>query len=200
MERPLTEKGKLQALHAGVALRAIIGDETVSFFVSPYKSCRQTFQFLSGSFSERGVSYTEDPRLRNQYWGDWKTSESPAAQQAIAEEIKQVGLFYYVFPGGESASNVYDRASSFMETLYRKWEQPKRAQNYVLISHNIFIHVFLMRWMHWEVSTFHRLRRFEGGQLAVMEKQPDGSYRLVTSLPCDPPVPLGVREIAGGSS
>ena len=55
---------------------------------------------------------------------------------------------------------------------------------------------FLMRWFHWDVETFHRLRRFKGAQIAIMEKQPDGSYRLVSPLPCDPPIPQGVREIA----
>ena len=54
----MTELGKLQALNAGVELRDLIGHETVSFFVSPYKSCKQTFQYLSGSFSEHGVGYS----------------------------------------------------------------------------------------------------------------------------------------------
>jgi broad specificity phosphatase PhoE len=177
MDRPLTEEGKLQALAAGVALREIVGTETVSFFVSPYKSCKQTFQFLSGSFTEQGVNYTEDPRLRNQYYGDWKQVQE--ARNALDEDVKKVGLFYYVYQGGEAAADVYDRVSSFMETLYRKWEQPRSAQNYVILTHNIVILCFLMRWFHWDVATFHRLSRFGGGQLAIMEKQPDGSYRLV---------------------
>ena len=182
----MTEEGKLQALNAGVKLREIVGQETVSFFVSPYRSCKQTFQYLSGSFSEQGVNYTEDPRLRNQYFGDWNKVEAPTARSAIDTDVKKVGLFYYVYPEGEAAADVYDRVSSFMElvflfktlvcdsrgtnyleysqrqyqgngvpnsahllpillyslilifireknlkqTLYRKWEQPRSAQNY----------------------------------------------------------------------
>jgi len=196
MERPLTEEGKLQALATGVSLREIIGNETVSFFCSPYKACKQTFQYISGSFNEQGVRYTEDPRLRNQYFGDWTHTETPEVRKQLEEKQSKVGAFYYKWPQGESSADVYDRVSSFMETLYRKWDQPRSPQNFVVITHNVVMLCFLMRWFHWDVDTFHRMRRFNGAQIAVMEKQIDGSYRLVSPLPCDPPLPQGVREIA----
>ena len=62
---------------------------------------------------------------------------------------------------------------------------PDRADNLVLITHSVVTHVFLMRWFHWDASTFNTLTNFKGGQLAVLEKQPDGSYKLVTPMPCD---------------
>jgi broad specificity phosphatase PhoE len=196
MERPLTEEGKLQALATGVALREIIGSETVFFVSSPYKACKQTFQYISGSFNESGVRYAEDPRLRNQYFGDWTHTETPEVKKQLESQQNKVGAFYYKWPQGESAADVYDRVCSFMETLYRKWEQPMAPQNFVIITHNVVMLCFLMRWFHWDVETFHRLKRFNGAQIAVMEKQPDGSYRLISPLPCDPPMPQGVREIA----
>jgi len=196
MERPLTEEGKVQALATGVALREIIGNETVFFVSSPYKACKQTFQYISGSFSEIGVRYAEDPRLRNQYFGDWTHTETPESRKQLEVQQNKIGAFYYKWPSGESSADVYDRVSSFMETLYRKWEQPRSPQNFVIITHNVVMLCFLMRWFHWDVETFHRLRRFNGAQIAVMEKQQDGSYRLVSQLPCDPPIPEGVREIA----
>ena len=115
MERPLTEEGKLQSLTAGVALREIIGGETVSFFCSPYKACKQTFQYISGSFNESGVRFIEDPRLRNQYFGDWTHTETPEVRKQLEEHQSKVGAFYYKWPQGESAADVYDRVSSFME-------------------------------------------------------------------------------------
>lgn len=199
MERPLTDEGKLQALATGVALREIIGSESVFFISSPYKACKQTFQYISGSFNESGVRYTEDPRLRNQYFGDYTHTETPEVRKQLEVQQNKIGAFYYKWPQGESSADVYDRVSSFMETLYRKWEQPRAPQNFVIITHNVVMNCFLMRWFHWDVETFHRLKRFNGAQIAVMEKQIDGSYRLVSPLPCDPPVPQGVREIAFGT-
>ncbi|KAH9249543.1 hypothetical protein BASA81_012716 [Batrachochytrium salamandrivorans] len=133
MERPLTEEGKIQALATGVALREIIGQhETVCFVSSPYKACKQTFQYISGSFLESEVS------VRTQ----------------IELQESKVGPFYYKWPQGESAADVYDRVSSFMETLYRKWAQPDSPQNFVFITHNVVMLCFLMRWFHWDVDTF----------------------------------------------
>lgn len=197
MERPLTEEGKMQALATGVALREIIGQhETVCFVSSPYKACKQTFQYISGSFLESEVRYSEDPRIRNQYFGDYVHIETPSVRTQIELQESKVGPFYYKWPEGESAADVYDRVSSFMETLYRKWAQPDSPQNFVFITHNVVMLCFLMRWFHWDVDTFHRLGRFQGAQIAVMEKQPDGRYLLVSPINCESPKPSGVRLIA----
>lgn len=58
------------------------------------------------------------------------------------------------------------------------------------------MNTFLMRWFHWDVDTFNRLGKFKNGQLAVMDKQEDGSYKLITPLPCEPPIPEGVKLLA----
>lgn len=118
-ERPLTEEGKLQALATGVALKEIIGNETASFFCSPYKACKQTFLYISGSFSEAGVRFIEDPRLRNQYFGEFIHKETPEVRKKLEEEQVKVGPFYYKWPQGESSADVYDRVSSFMEVSDR---------------------------------------------------------------------------------
>mmetsp|Transcript_2705 Transcript_2705/g.3423 ORF Transcript_2705/g.3423 Transcript_2705/m.3423 type:complete len:314 (-) Transcript_2705:274-1215(-) len=197
IERPLTEEGKLQSLQAGVALKRIIGYESVTFYASPYNSCKQTFAYVAGSFQNKNsCQYVEDPRLRNQDFGDWHLKEAPEKMAEFKKQAERVGKFYYRWPEGESATDVYDRTSSFMETLYRKWKQTDRPDNYVIITHSIVIQTFLMRWFHWDVETFNRLRKFKNGQLAVMEKQPNGSYKLVTPLPCKPPVPDGVKFLA----
>jgi broad specificity phosphatase PhoE len=38
---PLTEKGKEQAREAGAKLASLVGDETVTFYVSPFLRTRQ---------------------------------------------------------------------------------------------------------------------------------------------------------------
>eukprot|EP00924_Labyrinthula_sp_SR-Ha-C_P013091 augustus_masked-scaffold_12-processed-gene-9.53-mRNA-1 protein AED:0.12 eAED:0.12 QI:0/-1/0/1/-1/1/1/0/318 len=197
IHRPLTEEGKLQSLQAGVALKKIIGDETVTFFSSPYISCRQTFSYIGGSFSNlESCMFVEDPRLRNQDFGNWNLDVAAEKDEKKLQEVEKVGKFYYRWPNGESCADVFDRTSSFMETLYRKWKQHDRPENFVIITHSSVINLFLMRWFHWDVDTFHRMGRFRNGQVAVLEKQDDGSYRLVTPLPCDPPIPEGVKLLA----
>ena len=42
MLRPLTANGRKQSLTAGVKLRELIGKESVRFFVSPFKTTRQS--------------------------------------------------------------------------------------------------------------------------------------------------------------
>ncbi len=113
MDRPLTEEGKLQALRAGIAIKHVVGDETCTFFVSPFKSCKQTFSYVSGSFQEMGsCQYVEDPRLRNMDRGDWYLKNAPETVDEYAKEMERVGKFYYRWPGGESIADVYDRMSS----------------------------------------------------------------------------------------
>lgn len=48
--RPLTDEGKMQSLQAGVALKKLIGNESVTFYSSPYIACRQSFAYVTGSF------------------------------------------------------------------------------------------------------------------------------------------------------
>ena len=47
---PLTPRGHEQAEAAGRKLREIIGDETVMFFVSPFKRSRETFEGIAKAF------------------------------------------------------------------------------------------------------------------------------------------------------
>mmetsp|Transcript_2285 Transcript_2285/g.7054 ORF Transcript_2285/g.7054 Transcript_2285/m.7054 type:complete len:298 (+) Transcript_2285:41-934(+) len=197
MDRPLTEEGKLQALRAGIALKHIISDETCTFFVSPYKSCKQTFSYISGAFSDlESHQYVEDPRLRNQDRGDWYLRHAPEKEEEYLRESERLGKFFYRWPNGESAADVYDRMSSFMETMYRKWQHVDRPDNFVIITHSVCIQAWITRWFHLDTDTFNRLEKFKNGQIAVMEKQKDGSYRLVTPLPCKPPVPEVVKFLA----
>ena len=201
MDRPLTEEGKLQALRAGIALKHIVNDETCTFFISPYKSCKQTFSYVSGSFSDMtSCQYVEDPRLRNQDRGNWHPEVPADSHDEFIAGSQEVGKFFYRWPGGESAADVYDRMSLFMETMYRKWQHIDRPDNFVIITHAVCIQAWIMRWFHWDVDVFERLEKFKNGQIAVMEKQPDGSYKLVTPLPCKPPLPPGVKFLASNPS
>lgn len=51
-----------------------------------------------------------------------------------------------------SGADVFDRVSTFLETLYRDMMKGYCGQNAILISHGLFCRLFLMRFYHWTVS------------------------------------------------
>jgi broad specificity phosphatase PhoE len=95
------------------------------------------------------------------------------------EERKEFGSFYYRYPSGESPADVFDRVSSFMESLHRMWkEHPNRADNYVLVIHGMTIQCFLMRWLKYSVDDFNSYQNFTNCEFAVLEKNGDGKFKI----------------------
>ena len=50
-----------------------------------------------------------------------------------------------------SGADVYDRVSTFLETLYRDMEKGGCGENAIIVSHGLFCRLFLMRYYHWKV-------------------------------------------------
>lgn len=177
-------------------MKELIKDESALFVVSPFRSCKQTLSYIAGSFSEKEMQCVEDARIRNQNFGSWFLTERPEVAKRLEDESQKVGPFYYKYPQGESAADVYDRVCSVFETMNRKMAQPNPPQNVVIVTHNVVCQCFLLRFFHWEAaSTFHNMKRFPGGAVTVLEKQPDGSYLLTTPLPFEGTPPRGVAEV-----
>lgn len=174
----LTEEGWKQARCAGRELKKLIGDEPVKFMVSPYVRTRETFNAIVESFGGADtVEWYEDPRIREQDFGNFQNVEDV---QRAKQERQNFGAFFYRMPHGESPSDVYDRLSSFFETMYRSWDTtPSEVMgnlNYVVVCHGITIAVFLMRLFKYSVDEFHRWHNFTNAEFCVMERQPDGKY------------------------
>lgn len=62
--------------------------------------------------------------------------------------------FYYRFPEGESGGDVYDRVSTFLESLFRQMTTRRRADNVVVVSHGLTNRLFLMRFFRLTVEHF----------------------------------------------
>eukprot|EP00930_Biecheleria_cincta_P013795 TRINITY_DN12127_c0_g2_i1.p1 TRINITY_DN12127_c0_g2~~TRINITY_DN12127_c0_g2_i1.p1 ORF type:complete len:390 (+),score=45.32 TRINITY_DN12127_c0_g2_i1:43-1170(+) len=174
----LTEKGWQQGTCAGRALKDIIGDENVEFKVSPYVRTRETFNALVAPWgTPDDVRWAEDPRLREQDFGNF---QNVADVEKAKEERGEFGPFYYRMPNGESPADVYDRLSSFFESMYRHWERlgPNVTDNlnYVIVCHGVTIAVFLMRLFKYSVDDFHRYANFTNAEFCVMDRQPSGRY------------------------
>jgi broad specificity phosphatase PhoE len=112
------------------------------------------------------------------------------------EERRKYGTFYYRFPGGEAASDVYDRINDFLGSMHRDMSSPDFPQNCVLVTHSLAIRLFLMRWFHLTVEDFEAMKSPQNAQLIVMEYNPaTEQYELKTPLATDPDSVLRSRPI-----
>ena len=130
------------------------------------------------------------------------------------EERRRIGAFYYRFATGErlvtlfclrrcvtykyhslnSGSDVFDRVSTFLETLYRDMAKGGCGDNAILVSHGLFCRLFLTRFYHWSVCDDNclleylaidcpnRLRSFTKCGILTTASLPSWNYnRMVTT-------------------
>lgn len=169
----LTGTGRRQAADAGERLRGLFGTEDVSAYVSPYRRTHETFSELRLDPARTRVR--EEPRLREQDWGNWQ-DHADVRQQKSARDA--YGHFFYRFAQGESGADVYDRVGAFLESLWRSFESPEHPTNVLLVTHGLTMRLFCMRWMHWSVAEFESLSNPGNGETRALVLGGDGRYHL----------------------
>jgi broad specificity phosphatase PhoE len=184
----LTDKGKQQALEVGQKLREIIGPEqSIQFYVSPFWRTRQTYSGIRRSFPIPDPAlyrYYEDPRLREQEWGQNMDERGDTGFLEKIEEYRDsYGHFYYRFrDGGESCADVFDRVSDFMGTLFRDFEKKNYPRNVVIVTHGMTMRLFLMRWFHSSVEEFESWGNPVNCGYFLLERGEEEKYILKTPL------------------
>jgi broad specificity phosphatase PhoE len=73
--------------------------------------------------------------------------------------------------------------------LHRDFVKPDFPENSLIVTHGMTLRIFLMRWFHWTVEYFERVRNPHNGEIVVMELGAEGRYVLTT--------PLRLREVQG---
>jgi broad specificity phosphatase PhoE len=158
----LTEKGRKQAIQAGKniakdALSRYIKNykPEVMVYSSPWARARETTKGIINGMGQMGHRFKilrsyEDPRLREQEWGNYQETD---LQQKIDRERKAFGTFFYRMPHGESGADVYDRVTTFIDTLYRDFDR-HRSDLCVIVTHGLTLKAFLTRWFHWSHEQF----------------------------------------------
>ncbi|XP_028087904.1 phosphoglycerate mutase-like protein AT74H [Camellia sinensis] len=113
---PVTQAGIDQAKSAGAEIRRVISEDgrlhnwKVYFYVSPYERTRTTLREIGRSFPrKRIIGVREECRIREQDFGNFQEEKR---MKMIKETRERFGRFFYRFPEGESAADVYDRVSS----------------------------------------------------------------------------------------
>ncbi|KAJ3704575.1 hypothetical protein LUZ61_008280 [Rhynchospora tenuis] len=191
---PLTPLGLQQAREAGRRIRAIISSSSNNsssssnnwgayFYVSPYSRTLSTLRQIGRSFSRpRVLGAREECRIREQDFGNFQVQER---MRVIKEARERFGRFFFRFPEGESAADVFDRVASFLESLWRDIDMQRlchddRTQtNLVIVTHGLTSRVFLMKWFKWTVDQFERLNNPGNCEIRVMQLGPAGDYSLL---------------------
>ncbi|MBU7600308.1 histidine phosphatase family protein [Streptomyces sp. P38-E01] len=169
----LTALGREQAEGAGARLRAYFDGERVSAYVSPYRRTLETYRHLG--LDPSLVRAREEPRLREQDWGNWQDPPEVKRQKAARDTY---GHFFYRFAQGESGADVYDRVGAFLESLWRSFEAADHPQNVLLVTHGLTMRLFCMRWMHWSVAEFESLSNPGNAESRALVLGRDGRYHL----------------------
>ncbi|XP_074292765.1 phosphoglycerate mutase-like protein AT74 [Silene latifolia] len=183
---PLTQTGITQARTTGSAIRKILNNSSspwmVYFYVSPYERTRSTLREIGRSFSKnRIIGVREECRIREQDFGNFQVAER---MKIIKQTRERFGRFFYRFPEGESAADVFDRVSSFMESLWRDIDlnrlhpHPGHDLNLIIVTHGLSSRVFLMKWFKWTVEQFELLNNPENCEYRIMELGEGGEYSL----------------------
>ncbi|KAI8028578.1 Phosphoglycerate mutase-like protein AT74 [Camellia lanceoleosa] len=185
---PVTQAGIDQAKSAGAEIRRVISEDgrlhnwKVYFYVSPYERTRTTLREIGRSFPrKRIIGVREECRIREQDFGNFQEEKR---MKMIKETRERFGRFFYRFPEGESAADVYDRVSSFLESLWRDIDMnrlhhdPSDELNLIIISHGLASRVFLMKWFKWTVEQFEYLNNFGNCEFRVMQLGLGGEYSL----------------------
>lgn len=152
--------------------------------MSPYVRTIETFGGIlkAWDFQGKSVPWTEEPRIREQDFGNF---QEPIKIRECKAQRRRFGSFFYRFPSGESPADVYDRVSSFLESLYRMFEKSSE-ENYVLVTHGVAIRVILTRYFKYRISEFELLENFHNGEFAVLEfNECQGKFVLKTIVSND---------------
>ena len=177
----LSELGHKQARGAGEAIKGVLAQGGIRFYVSPYWRTRQTAEIVAARLHERHIQlFYEDPRLREQEWsGDYRAKLEDYAK--VEKRRDSYGHFYFRLRGGESCADVFDRVSDFLNTLHRDFEKRDFPRNVIIVTHGMTMRLFVMRWLHWSVEAFELLANPLNCEYYVMERRlVDDHYALVT--------------------
>lgn len=174
----LTKKGQDQAKQAAEIISNQVRQQHLAVYISPYFRTRQTYDEIKYVLDERIDFFREDPRLREQDFGHLR---HPDENLQYKQERKEFSPFYYRIKDGESGADVYDRISSFFDTLHRDFNKPDFPESCLIVTHGLTMRLFLMRWFHWSIEEFESTRNPKNTEIWVLEKGDDEKYVLSNS-------------------
>jgi broad specificity phosphatase PhoE len=189
----LTAAGEEQARGAGTVLQDVLGNGVVDVFVSPYRRTWQTYHLLGLDHRIRRVR--EEPRLREQDWGNLQQQEHQVRQR---QERDAFGHFFYRLDSGESGADVYDRVTGFLSTLTAPGAADRNGpdRTVLLVTHGLTMRLACMALMGWTVAEFEALSNPANGDFRVLSQLDVGSD--ATTDPMDRSTGGGLLGLGAG--
>lgn len=182
---PLTQAGKDHGVNVTAPhVASIVGKDPVYVYTSPYvrtiETCRIVVEgIIQSSMSmsvqehqQQVIGLREEPRIVEQQFGNFQDKET---MRRAKKERYRYGSFFYRFPNGESGLDVYNRAATFINTLFRDFCNPRinfdPDYNIIIVTHGLTLRLFLMRWFQFSVEEFETTVNPENGGIVVMERK-----------------------------
>jgi broad specificity phosphatase PhoE len=162
----LTARGVEQARAKGAEIRRLADGGGVRVYVSPYVRSHQTL-------GELGIADIVDRVIED--WGNFQNSATIRAQK---EERNRFGHFFYRLAHGESGADVFDRVSTYLETLHRDFQDADYPRSALLVTHGLTMRLLFMRWFHWTVDYFESLENPAHCEAKILELGQGGRYVL----------------------
>jgi broad specificity phosphatase PhoE len=167
---PLTPLGEQQARATGPEVRALIGDNKVAVYVSPYLRTRKTLAGLAlDDLVDRVIA---EPRLREQDWGNL---QDPVQQEVLKHQRHAFGHFFFRLPNGESGADVDDRLAAFLGELeLHMRKDPDHPRTVLVVSHGLTIRLLCRRLFSWSVELFESLSNLDTCGYRVLDHDGTG--------------------------
>lgn len=142
----LTDRGIKQSVVVGAALSQLLSDPCAVYY-SPFLRTIETTNHILGELKKSPKVdkefVREDARLREQ---EWHSTLPLSGYNGQSEKDRiSFGVFHYRFPSGESPADVYDRLGSFVENMYRDFENPHFPKNLLIVTHGMTMRILLMK-------------------------------------------------------
>lgn len=175
----LTEKGKQEALEAGLFLKEYIEKNNIdikdaTLWVSPYTRTRQTAEIINSILEIKDVK--EDITLIEQRYGLFSDNTLEDIKEKYKEQFEfydryyqNDGKFYAKMPQGESPYDVALRIKQFINTLYRDIDEGK--DTFFIVSHGTTIRCFVMDWFHKSPEWFNKEPNMDNCSIRLIEKE-----------------------------
>lgn len=162
----LTDCGRGQCVQTGKRLKGLLDEKRITVWQSPYTRTRQTAEIIVSQLENSKMRVKEDPRLREQEWGNFYTVDEITRER---EDRRRHSNFFYRIKNGESGADVYDRISTFLETLHRDFESDTWTETIIICTHGITALIFLMRFFHWNYEDYETSVKFDNCEYVVLE-------------------------------
>ncbi len=184
----LTDKGKEQAYNTGIKLREYLDKNNIDIsnsrmWVSPYLRTEQTAKAINESLNIKSVFY--DPRLVEKDFGiydgidpsKWEEMD-PIMFKWVDSRYQSIrGRFFSRLPNGEAPFDVYNRVSTFIETIFRDDKDP-----IFIVSHGATIRCLIMRWLHKDLNWYYDESLPTNGSVILIDKNENNKYDYKTII------------------